>query len=90
MFKFGYFDRTNDGNLQKEARNDKRKLLAQQFSENSTVLLKNINSILPLDLQSRSKIAIIGDQAEKELILTGGGSGKVIADPVSFPLTAIK
>jgi beta-glucosidase len=49
---------------------------AQRIEEHSIVLLKNSNSLLPLDKSALKTIAIIGDHADTGMI-SGGGSAQV-------------
>ena len=49
---------------------------AQRIEENSIVLLKNSNHILPLDRNAIKSIAVIGDHADMGMI-SGGGSAQV-------------
>jgi len=49
---------------------------AQRIEENSIVLLKNSNHLLPLDRNSIKSIAVIGDHADMGMI-SGGGSAQV-------------
>ena len=49
---------------------------AQRIEENSIVLLKNSNHLLPLDRNAIKSIAVIGDHADMGMI-SGGGSAQV-------------
>ena len=49
---------------------------AQRVAEQSSVLLKNANSLLPLDAARVKSIAIIGSRADTS-VLSGGGSAQV-------------
>jgi beta-glucosidase len=49
---------------------------AQRIEENSIVLLKNSNHLLPLDKSAIKSIAVIGDHADMGMI-SGGGSAQV-------------
>ena len=49
---------------------------AQRIEENSIVLLKNSNRLLPLDKSAIKSIAVIGDHADMGMI-SGGGSAQV-------------
>jgi len=49
---------------------------AQRIEENSIVLLKNANHLLPLDKSAIKSIAVIGDHADMGMI-SGGGSAQV-------------
>jgi beta-glucosidase len=56
--------------------------ISRRIAEQSTVLLKNNNAVLPLDRASVHSIAIIGAHADSEMI-SGGGSAQV--DPPGRP-----
>jgi beta-glucosidase len=56
--------------------------IARKLAEQSTVLLKNANSVLPLDKSKIRSIAIIGGNADYGMI-SGGGSAQV--DPPGPP-----
>ena len=56
--------------------------VARRLAEQSTVLLKNNNNILPLDRTKVQSIAIIGSHADMGMI-SGGGSAQV--DPPGLP-----
>ena len=49
---------------------------AQRVAEQSSVLLKNANSLLPTDAARVKSIAIIGSKADTS-VLSGGGSAQV-------------
>lgn len=63
--------------------------LARQAAAEAIVLLKNENSILPLDRERVKSIAVIGENARWASIL-GGGSVRVHPHYVVAPLEAIK
>jgi beta-glucosidase len=58
---------------------------AQRIEENSIVLLKNSNHILPLDKNSIHSIAVIGDHADMGMI-SGGGSAQVDPPGATSPM----
>lgn len=66
---------------------DEQHQFARNLADKSIVLLKNKNSVLPLD--SENSIAIIGQLAEKPRY-QGGGSSHVNAYNVVTPLQALK
>jgi beta-glucosidase len=75
MFRMGQFDRpialtpidaAGDG------------LIARQIAENSAVLLKNDNHLLPLDANSFHKIALIGQADYTRAAVTGGGGSSMV------------
>ena len=63
--------------------------LAQEIAEESAVLLKNEDDILPLTADGGEKIAIIGAFAEKPRY-QGGGSGKAVPSDQDSFLRALK
>jgi beta-glucosidase len=74
MFRMGVFDRpitltpidaTGDG------------LVARSISEASSVLLKNVNGLLPLDASKIHSIALIGQSPFSNAFVGGGGSSTV-------------
>jgi beta-glucosidase len=80
MYTAGIFDNPPKGNINSTATSQEHALLSRRLAEESAVLLKNANNILPLQLSKLSKIAVIGDFAsEKYDLVAGGGSGHVKA-----------
>ncbi|KGO80226.1 glycosyl hydrolase family 3 [Flavobacterium beibuense F44-8] len=59
------------------------------IAEESIVLLKNKNSLLPLDIKKHKKIAVIGENAVKMMTVGGGSSSLKVRYEVS-PLDGIK
>ena len=57
---------------------------ARRIAENTTVLLKNDNNLLPLDRTKVTSIAIIGENADTGMI-SGGGSAQVDPPGSSAP-----
>lgn len=66
-FKLGLFDRPyhKPNNLPYQIHKDKSISLAQQIAEESIVLLKNEDAILPINKQKIKSIAVIGPNANK-------------------------
>ncbi|OAQ38935.1 glycosyl hydrolase [Pedobacter psychrophilus] len=62
---------------------------AKQIAEEGIVLLKNQNSILPLNLNGIKKIAVIGENATRSLTIGGGSSGLKVKYEIS-PLKGIQ
>ncbi|HVO74270.1 MAG TPA: glycoside hydrolase family 3 C-terminal domain-containing protein, partial [Ignavibacteriaceae bacterium] len=81
MFTIGLFD--SDSNSQKPDTtiftSSEHKQLAYQVAEESIVLLKNENNILPIDTRNLKSIAVIGPNAKTAR--TGGG-GSSFVDPI--------
>jgi len=71
MFELGVFNRQPAGNADSDASTPAHVAFARQLAEESTVLLQNTGSILPLSAQTGS-IAVIG---------ADGGSGALTASP---------
>ncbi|OYV66229.1 MAG: hypothetical protein B7X07_00135 [Actinobacteria bacterium 21-64-8] len=63
--------------------------LATSIAENSMVLLKNSDALLPLSPATDS-IAVLGLDASVAPIVTGGGSSAVLAPYLSSPLSALR
>jgi beta-glucosidase len=64
-------------------------LAAQQIAEEGIVLLQNKNNLLPVDLNTAKKIAVIGENAVKMMTI-GGGSSSLKAQYEISPLDGIK
>ncbi|MGH9733439.1 MAG: beta-glucosidase family protein [Candidatus Acidiferrales bacterium] len=58
--------------------------VSQQIAEQTMVLLKDENSVLPLDASKLHSIAVIGDHADYGVI-SGGGSAQVDAEGAESP-----
>ena len=67
---------------------DKNKRIAKKVAEESIVLLKNENNILPLNLNNIQSIAVIGPNANRSVI-QGGGSARVTPAYSITPLKGI-
>jgi beta-glucosidase len=87
-FGFGLFDRTNTGSPSTVVTNAQHAAVAKDAAEAGTVLLKNTNSVLPLDNRTKS-IAVIGDDAGPDAQSSGGGSAAVSAPYVVTPYDGI-
>ena len=61
---------------------------AYDVATEGIVLLKNSNNILPIDKNTKIKIAIIGENAEKKMSL-GGGSSEIKVEKEVSPLSGI-
>lgn len=62
---------------------------ARQIAEEGIVLLKNENSVLPIDLNKVKKIAVVGENAVKMMTVGGGSSSLKVQREIS-PLDGIK
>ncbi len=67
---------------------------AKECAENATVLLKNNNSLLPLDKKNIKKIIITGPEADfrhhRGTLRTRGGSGAVFSEREITPLAGLQ
>lgn len=89
MFKLGVFDRPLALSPIDTARHNR---LARDIGEQSAVLLKNANGLLPFDATSVRRIALIGqaDYAAKAVAGCCGGSSDVIPFSTVTPLDGIE
>ncbi|RUS30945.1 glycoside hydrolase superfamily [Jimgerdemannia flammicorona] len=71
MFKFGLFDRTNEGTINAPAESRSHRQLAHDLAAVGTVLLKNRRGILPLREEKIASIAVIGDAAHLNPVVVG-------------------
>ena len=85
MFKSSAFSKDNNGEYGSEA----HIAVAKKVAEESIVLLKNDESLLPLNLQKLKSIAVIGANANRKNSM-GGGSSQVKALYEITPLAGIK
>ena len=69
---------TSENADEKENNSPRYRDLNRKAAAASIVLLKNENNILPLQLETRHKIAIIGPNAKQD-VSSGGGSASVQA-----------
>ncbi|MGJ8670483.1 MAG: glycoside hydrolase family 3 C-terminal domain-containing protein, partial [Oceanococcus sp.] len=87
LFRYGFMDRpayeTNDDAIDKAAHAS----VAQKTAEQGSVLLQN-NGLLPLDTVALSRIAVIGESADR--YVNGGGSSAVNPFELHTPLQAIR
>jgi beta-glucosidase len=87
MFTIGLFD---DYQFDKSKVNtDEHKQVALDVAKDGIVLLKNNNSILPLDLNKIKSIAVIGPNS-KVAVTGGGGSSMVVPFQSVSPLEALQ
>lgn len=90
-FKLGIFDSTENNPYTKISPDvigsKKHQNLALEASKQSIVLLKNENSILPLDVDKIKKIAVVGFNAKQ--VVFGDYSGLPVIKPIS-PLEGIQ
>jgi beta-glucosidase len=89
-FRFGLFDRQQTGTPSSVVTDAQHAAVARTAAEQGTVLLKNTNSVLPLNTGTTKSIAVIGDDAGKDAMSVGGGSAAVTAPYVVTPYDGIK
>jgi len=82
MFQVGLFDNAPTGSTGANVQSAAHTQLVRDGAAQSTVLLKNTNSVLPLNTATIHTIAVIGSAASTNPIATGGGSSQV-----NFPYT---
>lgn len=86
MFDHGLIDRANYPADEEAINKQAHSGVAQQITEQGTVLLKN-NNVLPVDLDKVNRIAIIGESSDQ--FINGGGSSMVNPYHLETPLQAI-
>lgn len=86
MFRFGIFDRAAFEERDDLIDQPGHAALVQEVAEAGIVLLRN-NGVLPLDAATLSRIAVIGESADR--IVSGGGSSSVQPFSVTTPLQGI-
>jgi len=87
FFAVGVFDKPNPNNITNNVTSIEHNTMAQKISENSTVLLKNLNGALPLK-KTNLKVIVVGKQSWQPTVF-GGGSGHVVPAWTKPPLWAI-
>lgn len=90
MFKFGIMDNPNHNNITNNVTNSQQVLIARNISAQSTILLKNLEKILPINPAKINKIAIIGKKALEDPIIAGTGSGAVASSYITTPFWGIR
>ena len=87
MFTIGLFDNYKYDSL--KLNNEEHKQIALDVAKEGIVLLKNNNSILPLDLNKIKSIAVIGPNSN--FAVTGGGGSSMVSPFYSVsPLSALQ
>jgi beta-glucosidase len=77
MFAIGLFDHPLSGDDSSVVSTSAHQRLAQQITEQGSVLLKNADGVLPLD-KNVKKIAVVGADASTDPQVSEGGSGAVL------------
>jgi beta-glucosidase len=89
MFKFGLIEHPLTGNRHTQADVPAHAATALSVAEQSIVLLKNSDNILPLNKSSLHSVAIIGQDAGAHAMTSGFGSSHVAAPFAITPFDAI-
>jgi beta-glucosidase len=89
MFRFGLFDRPRTGALTDTVTTPAHARTGQDIAEAGTVLLKNDGNVLPLRARSGRSIAVIGSDAGRYALTSGGGSAGVIPPYTVTPAQGI-
>jgi beta-glucosidase len=88
MFLTGLFE--DKSKLPKGSRNTpEHQAIARKIAEEGIVLLKNESDLLPLNIDTLKKIAIIGPNADKETAM-GGGSSQVLPPYEATPIKGME
>lgn len=87
MFELGLFDAR--GSEQATVTNPENQQVAREVAARGTVLLKNDQSVLPLEKGRIRSLAVIGNDAGADTKISGGGSASVIPSRVRTPLEGI-
>jgi beta-glucosidase len=90
MFVHGLFEHPDTGTLSAPATTPAHVQLAQDVAEQSTVLLKDDDSSLPLNANTVKSIAIVGEAGSASPKAVGCGSGAVTPTNVVTPLQGIQ
>jgi beta-glucosidase len=90
MFAFGMVRSPPTGNINADVATPAHAAFARQAAEASMVLLKDKDSVLPLDAKPLASVAVIGLDAGASTMSAGYGSSRVKANYVVPPLAALK
>lgn len=92
MFKLGMVDNPVTGDAESVARTQAHLDLAQQMTEEGSVLLKNENAVLPLSASKYRRIAVFGVDGTNQSQVTENHGGFVIDSTmvVQSPIDALK
>ena len=88
MFEFGLFNRVHKESKTAVVASPAHIATARAVADDGTVLLKNSGGILPLSTKTPS-IAVIGDDAMRYAVTSGGGSSHVISSDTVTPYAGI-
>jgi beta-glucosidase len=88
-FRLGIYDSPSKGRPDADVSTPKHQELARKVAEEGAVLLKNENTVLPIDPARVKSIAVIGGDASPNVTIGLNGSGHVYTTKVSVPINAI-
>ena len=88
MFRFGLFDKQQTGTWTSHVRTPEHAAFSLQAAEQGTVLLKNVDGLLPL--RGIESTAVIGAAGGAKPKASGGGSSGMIAPYVVSPVDGIR
>ncbi len=90
MFAFGMVAHPPSGRISADVATPPHAAFARAAAEESIVLLKNANEVLPLDAKRIRSVAVIGHDAGSSTMSAGYGSSRVHAGYVVAPFAALK
>ena len=90
MFRFGLFNKPATGSPTAVVTNPAHAAVARSVAAQSSVLLQNNDSTLPLSPGRPSSVAVIGSDASTDVMSSGQGSASVVAPYVVTPLQGIQ
>jgi beta-glucosidase len=89
MFRFGLFEHPQTGSLTDTVTTPAHAQTGQDVAEAGTVLLKDDGGVLPLTARSGQSVAVIGSDAGRYALTSGGGSAGVVAPYTVTPVQGI-
>ena len=89
MFRFGLFNRPPTGSLTATVATPAHAGTGEDVAEAGTVLLKNEANVLPLSAGTDPSVAVIGSDAGRYALTSGGGSAGVIPPYTVTPVQGI-
>jgi beta-glucosidase len=88
MFRFGLFEKPQTASWDVNVRSPEHDAFSRHVAEQSTVLLKNQDGILPLD--AHHSVAVVGEAGGVKPKAEGGGSSGVLAPYIVSPRDGIR
>ena len=89
-FRLGIYDAPSRGRADAKVNTPEHQALSRQVAEESAILLKNKNGVLPINTATVKTIAVIGDDAGPGATVMINGSGHTHVATLSVPVNAIK